>query len=724
MGKIDKLSLFSRGMLNSYSQVFFSDNRIFAAILVVVTFVDPFAGFYGLVAVLFTNVTGILLGFNQFVVAKGIYGFNSLLVGLGMGIYFAPGWHLLLIVLLASVLTLFVSVTAEGVIGKYGLPYLSIPFVISIWMVMLAGRDLTALGISQRGIFTLNELYSLGGITFVRIYDWWQEMYFSPSLRVYFISLGAIFFQYNVLSGLIIAFGLLYYSRIAFTLSLLGFYSAFVFYELIGADLDELNYSYIGFNYILTAIAAGGFFIIPALSSYISVIFLVPMVALLTMSLSSVLSIFNLPVYSLPFNIIVLLFLYILKFRINNTNLMHTLFFQYNTPERNLYAFRNSTERLAHLHRVQLKLPFFGEWSVTQAYNGEHTHKEEWRHALDFEIYDEEGKAFNGDGDRCENYYCYNKAVLAPADGIIEDVTDNIPDNAVGEVNMIDNWGNTIIIRHEEGLYSKLSHLKEKSSGVKKGEKIRQGQTIARCGNSGRSFVPHLHFQIQATPYIGSATIDYPLSHYILRKEKAFEFHSFDVPKKDSKVRNADDNRLSRQAFGFVPGKKLRISNSGGKTAEWEVQTNIYNKSFILCKRTNSKAWFENDGTMFYFTHFEGKRSSLLYKFYLAAFKVYLGFYQGITLKDHLPVNQTFSRYILFFQDFVAPFFIFLRSPFFIEYNYIDNALSPGKIILKSGVSSFIYGWKLRTINFEMEIDKSGLKRFETESGKFYIYDT
>jgi urea transporter/murein DD-endopeptidase MepM/ murein hydrolase activator NlpD len=716
--------LFFNGVMNSYSQVFFSDNRVFSAVILLVTFIDPFAGLWGLVSVLFTNIMGLRLGFNKYVISKGLYGFNSLLVGLGLGVYFAPGWHLLLIVLLAAVLTLFISVAAEGVIGKYALPYLSVPFIISIWIVMLSTRDLTALGISQRGVFTLNDLYSTGGHTLVRLYEWWQQLSFPPSLRVYFISLGALFFQFNVLSGVILAGGLLYFSRIAFTLTLVGFYSAFYFYEIIGADLDELNYSYIGFNYILTSVAVGGFFIIPTLSSYICVICLIPLVALLTLSLGSVFAVFNLPVYSLPFNIIVLLFLYVLKFRTKNTSRLHTMFYQYNSPERNLYAFRNSSERLARLWDVQMRLPFFGEWTVTQSYEGEHTHRGEWRHALDFEIMDDKGKSYRGKGDLRDDYYCYDKAVLAPADGTVEEVTDNIPDNTIGNINLVHNWGNTIIIKHAEGLYSKLSHLREKSAEIKQGEKVRQGQTIARCGNSGRSPVPHLHFQLQGTPWIGSETMEYPLSHYVLKQERKFEFRSFDVPEKNDRIRNVEINSLLKNAFDFVPGRKIRIiENRKGQEAriEWEVQASIYNKSFIFCKKTNSRAWFENDGTIWYFTHFEGDRSSLLHYFYLAAFQVQFGFYQDIELNDKFPVNQTFKRGILFLQDLVAPFFIFLKSLYNIGYVFIDDTLSPEKINLRSEVNSYAFGRLTRRIQFEMVIDQEGLKRFTAESGELKI---
>ncbi|MCK5461829.1 MAG: urea transporter, partial [Bacteroidales bacterium] len=345
MIKREDIKLFLTGILNSYSQVFFSDNRVFAVILVLITLIDVYAGLLGFLSVFTTNLTGFLLGFDQRSISKGFFGFNSLLVGLGLGIYFQPDLLLILVVVLAAILTLLISVSMQGVIGKYALPFLSIPFLLSIWVMTLATREFTALGISERGIYTFNDLYTIGGGTLVAIYEWWNELQVAKSLRVYLISLGAILFQYNVLSGLILAVGLLYYSRISFTLSMLGFYTAYIFYEIIGADISELSYSYIGFNYILTSIALGGFFIVPSRRSYLWVLVLIPMVALITISVSKIFTVFQLPIYSLPFNIIVLLFLYSLKFRTRVSKTLSEVYIQQNSPERNLYSFHNDMIR-------------------------------------------------------------------------------------------------------------------------------------------------------------------------------------------------------------------------------------------------------------------------------------------------------------------------------------------------------------------------------------------
>lgn len=60
--------------------------------------------------------------------------------------------------------------------------------------------------------------------------------------------------------------------------------------------------------------------------------------------------------------------------------------------------------------------------------------------------------------------------------------------------------GNYIVIKHGESEYSTLAHLKCGSIKVSVGERVKKGQTLALCGNSGSSTEPHLHFQLQTGP--------------------------------------------------------------------------------------------------------------------------------------------------------------------------------------------------------------------------------
>ncbi|MCX6284841.1 MAG: urea transporter [Bacteroidetes bacterium] len=707
---------FLTSIVNSYTQIFFSNNRIFALILIVVTFFDFWAGLSGIIAVMVSNILANLIGFNRINIKKGYYGFNSLLVGLGLGVYYQPGPQFFIILLFASLLTLFLTLAIEGVVGKYGLPFLSLSFLFGTWGVSLAARQFTALHVSERGIFMTNEMFVMGGHSMVNSYNWLTNLGIPEPLRLYFTSLGAIFFQYHLFAGILIAIGLIIYSRIAFVLSLLGFFSAYAYYNFIGANIHELSYSFIGFNFILTSIAIGGFFIIPSRWSFLWVMLLTPLISIILTSTQFIFSMFQLSVYSLPFNMVVLLFLYSLKFRERFFDKPELVSYQQYSPEINLYAHLNYRARFGKAFYFPFGLPFWGEWKVTQGHDGTLTHQGDWKHAWDFEIPDEKGETFSGHGNEREEYFCYNKPVISPADGRVEEIVDNIDDNEIGKMDLEHNWGNTIVIRHADLLYSKLSHLKKGSFKVAAGDAVKKGQLIASCGNSGRSPVPHIHFQVQATPYIGSKTLDYPISHYIRHKDGIFELRSWENPENKVVVSNISKNSSLEKAFHFIPGQKftLTVNTEGEKeyTLDWEVEISAVNSSYIFCEKTNSKAWFRNDGDIHYFTHFDGDRSSLLFRFYLGAYKVMMGYYPGLLVKDTYPIYTFSNRLLGLLQDFVAPFILFIKSEYNLHYHGMDDELMQTGISLRSVSSARIAGREVKRMECEMFVSPQGLERF------------
>jgi urea transporter/murein DD-endopeptidase MepM/ murein hydrolase activator NlpD len=706
---------FLTGVLNSYSQVFFSNNRLFAIILIAVSFIDLNAGVSGLIAVMVSNILAYLIGFNTRSIRAGNYGFNSLLTGLGIGIFYQPGTEYFALLIFVSLLTLFLTSAMDGFFRKYALPFMSVPFLISIWVVTLASRHFTHLEVSERGLYMMNEMYSLGKLQMVEAYNWFNNIGIPPSLVLYFRSLGAIFFQYTLFAGIIVAAGLVVYSRIAFLLSLTGFFAAWFYYQFIGADLMELSAGYIGFNFILTAIAIGGFFIVPSKWSFLWVLLLTPLVSIILTSSNTLLSLFQLSVFSLPFNIIVLLFLYILKFRERFNDKPQMVLYQQYSPEKNLYATLNYRERFGTLRYMPLDLPFIGTWKVTQAESGEITHTGDWKHAWDFEVPDDEGHTFSGDPSARESYYSFGKPVLAPADGIVEETETEIEDNEPGKVNLDRNWGNSVVIRHDSLLYTKVSHLKKGSIRVTKGQSVKKGEVIGACGNSGRSPLPHIHFQVQATPFIGSKTLDYPLGHYLVKDDGAFSLHSFEKPQNGQMVCNIGVEEVLDKAFHFIPGQKFIVtdlSDPGKRPLEWEVEVNHLNNTCICCAATGSKAWFIFDGNILWFTQFEGDKRSLLFYFYLAANKTVTGFYRGLELRDSYPIGLMRTRFILFFQDFLAPFIIFIRPVFSMRYTMIREDFIFPEVMLESSTRVKILNRVIKAMDFKFQITKRGIERF------------
>lgn len=705
--------LFMQSITNSYTQIFFAKNRVMGILIILVTMFDLHAGISGLVAVLTANIAAYLIGFNRQQITNGLYGFNALLVGLGLGVYFQPNISFFIILIFISLLTLLLTVTLEGVLYKYGLPYLSLPFLIAIWVITLSSRQITHLELSERGIYTLNEMYALGGLPMLRLYESFNALDWALPVKIYFRSLGAIFFQYHLFAGLLIAFGLIIWSRQAFLFSIIGFAGAYIFYEIVGANIDELNYSYIGFNFILTAIAIGGFFVVPSLLSLLWTLITIPILAFLITSGSTILQTFQLSVFSLPFNMVVILLIYTFKLRERYTDRPSLVVYQQFNPEKNLYAKLINQSRLAQFGKIPIKLPFQGFWKVTQGIDGAHTHQKGWRYAWDFELVDDDGKTYKDAGLALDDYYCYNKPVLAPADGYIYDMDDTIPDNEIGGFNLKNNWGNSIVMSHATGLFSQLSHLKEKSILVQKGQYVRKGEQIASCGNSGRSPYPHLHFQFQSAPEIGSHTLAYSFTSY-LAKNGEIKFHSLAQPLLNELVSNNQMNETLDKALHFIPGQELKFNlteNNKTSNITWLSESDIYNFTYLICTKTGAKAYFVRTPDSFYFTQFEGDKSSLLYDFYLGAYQIIIGVYPGLVIEDHFPLSLFPNPVMRIIQDFTAPFYRFLQANYRIEYKKIKNSIDSEVIHLHSEVKFSIFGKTNARRNYAFEFRNNQLYR-------------
>lgn len=60
--------------------------------------------------------------------------------------------------------------------------------------------------------------------------------------------------------------------------------------------------------------------------------------------------------------------------------------------------------------------------------------------------------------------------------------------------------GNHLIIDIGDGTYAMYAHVQRGSLAVRAGDRVRAGQVVGRCGNSGNSTEPHVHFQLMDHP--------------------------------------------------------------------------------------------------------------------------------------------------------------------------------------------------------------------------------
>jgi hypothetical protein len=155
---------------------------------------------------------------------------------------------------------------------------------------------------------------------------------------------------------------------------------------------------------------------------------------------------------------------------------------------------------------IPMSLPFNGQWKVLNG-GTDKLHSHSWnvmsqRYAYDFVKTENRNKRFKNDRESASDYFAFSQDVSAPNDGVVVTVKNHINDYNFAGLGKIDIWtkdirGNFIIIKHDKNIFSLSAHLMKNSCLVKKGDKVKRGQKIAKCGNSGHSAEPHIHFQLQ-----------------------------------------------------------------------------------------------------------------------------------------------------------------------------------------------------------------------------------
>ncbi len=111
---------------------------------------------------------------------------------------------------------------------------------------------------------------------------------------------------------------------------------------------------------------------------------------------------------------------------------------------------------------------------------------------------------------RLTDFYAFGRKVLAPADGRVVHAVDGEPDRPPVRTRLRlarpsgedprQIFGNYVVLEHGHGEFSLLGHLRQGSVRVKRGDRVKRGQVLAECGNSGASAQPHLHFHVMDGP--------------------------------------------------------------------------------------------------------------------------------------------------------------------------------------------------------------------------------
>lgn len=686
----NQLSILVGSVRNSYSALVFSRDSWVGVALLLVTMLYPLSGLCGLLCCVLVNALALLLSLDRFKVEKGLYGFNAVIVGIAEGTLFPCDLSLFFLLFALSVLVLLFISGFDSFLAKYRLPYLVFPFLFCLWTVLLLTQQKDGEILFDCVFGEHDSMLILGGFPISALSDHLFWLSLPKWLSSYFLGLSCILFRQDVMVGFLLAVILLCYSRIAFLYTFVSHLLAYFLYVFMGGELFHIPYVCFGFNFILTSLALGCSYLVPSKSSFLWSLLLVPVQFIVVYAATRFLTYLYLPTFSLPFCLVSLLFLTMLKLRGTSSSPVLSLFLE-RTPEENLYQYQTGVRRFKWYNYQSFDLPFCGNWTVSQGPHGAYTHKDQWADAWDF-VVEADGKQFCGDGSRLEDYYCYGKPVMAPGDGWVVYVENSVDDNPVGVSNKVQNWGNYVIIKHGDDLYSLLAHLKRDSFLCEVGQHIFKGDIVALCGNTGLSPYPHLHFQFQSAPYAGAPTIAYPLVNYMEVGADGPRLCSCGMPGEGSSLFNL--NGKNERPFGFLFAKGARFVSSSDRfgEAEWVV-CEEYGYSFLYDERNDSKAWFSCKEGVFEFQRYEGDRKCALYYFFLSHFKTVVGDVEHWTLTDEIPLSIRRAGFWGYLQDLVAPFFFFVENTF-----QADGTSAGGG--MRSSVSTSVKGRVVSSLSF------------------------
>jgi len=579
--------------LKPYASVLFLDSPIAGFVLLAISFSNPSVAISGILAVIFTILFATLIGLKEASLAQGFYIYNSLLTGMGIGFLFSPSFTSIILIAISAIFTFMLSFMLNRLFSHYKIPILSLPFSMVTMFIYLASLKYSGL------LSTLVNNATLYDIELPLI------------IAGFFKSLGTIFFLPNVLSGLLISVLIIYFSRIVFIMGLVGFYfGIFIHSFFIGSFTQALHDPY-AFNYILVAIALCGVFLLPTIKNFFLALLGVAISVVLTDAISVLFNSYGIPVFTLPFNITVIVFIFILSIIYYNGFNLNIK----SSPEASLSHYLSRIFRFGKEY-TKISLPFSGEWVVYQAFDGEWTHKGVYQYAYDF-VKHEEGKSHQNEGLYAKDYYAFGQSILAPTSGYIVDLRQDLIDNNIGEIDRINNWGNYIIMRSDLGFFVEISHLMKDSISVNVGDYIQINSIIAKCGNSGYSPEPHIHIQVQDFGIIGGFTKKFTFSEYI--QDKVLFFNQ--IPKQHEKVKAVINDKSISSRFIYILDDTFDYDvfkdNIKIDEVTFSVKMNALGE-FYLTDKDENKLFFYNDLKQFYFYHYTGKESHLKWLFIIS----------------------------------------------------------------------------------------------------------
>jgi urea transporter len=292
-------------LLRGCGQVMFQNNPLTGLLFLVGIFINSaLLGVAGLIGLLVSTLTAMLLRADHNLIRAGLFGFNGILTGIALGFFLYWNPYLIVYIVIAAILSAVVMMALLHLMGIWDVPALTAPFVLTAWLflfgiylfshlrpsTLILPVPLNPNALVQTDLRPLQTSLTGAGVTPLNL------------VEAFFRGIGEVFFQDNLATGIIFLVAILINSRISGLFaalgSLVGMLTALF---LFGGNGYWVFHGLYGFNAVLTGIAIGGLFYVLTWQSAVYAVIGMLISTIVMASISVFLSPLGMPALTAPF---------------------------------------------------------------------------------------------------------------------------------------------------------------------------------------------------------------------------------------------------------------------------------------------------------------------------------------------------------------------------------------------------------------------------------------
>ena len=277
-----------RIVLKNISQVLLLNNAWTGLLILLGLFIGSWkVGVMALIASVIALLLAKRTNYSEEEINTGLSGFNPVLTAIALTLFLVPQRYSLIIILVAIIITMPIGSAFREFFKPFGVPMLTMPYVFVSWLILL---------MSFQFKFVNADVNILPNAI--------QEIQFSGHhiqfINAFLSGFSEIFLLKSVLAGTLILIGIFIASRKAGVYAIVANLIGFLAVIVLGANHDQINEGLYGYNVILTVLALGIAFR-TRIQRPISIVLGILLTVVIHAGMTTLLTPYGLPVFTLPF---------------------------------------------------------------------------------------------------------------------------------------------------------------------------------------------------------------------------------------------------------------------------------------------------------------------------------------------------------------------------------------------------------------------------------------